>query len=114
MPNVTVFVTDTPTGNGYAITIDPYRAHVTAADNAIVWNSNYPITIELVYPAHFPQLVGHAYGTPQNSGAVADRAIVPNGTYHYKISILVDDRDPERKGRYKNIICIDPDYKVDR
>jgi len=114
MPTVAVSVTETPSRQGYVITIDPFCAHVTATDDVIVWQSNCQIMIELVHPAHFPEYVPNAYGTPQNSGHIAGPAVAPRGTYHYKINILVDDTDEERKGHYKNVICIDPDYKVDR
>ncbi len=48
------------------------------------------------------------------AGSCGAYGCAPNGTYHYKVNILVPDTDAEREGRYKNIICIDPDYKVDR
>jgi len=114
MPNVRVSVELTESGRGYDIVIDPYRAQITKDDQEIVWDSNCQIAIELDHPGHFPRFAAHAYGILQQSGLMAAPTVAPNGTYHYKVNILVPDTDAEREGRYKNIICIDPDYKVDR
>ena len=115
MATVTVFVRVSSSGSGYEIAIDPYRAHLTGTDDVIVWESNCEIMIEMAHPEHFPRFVQHGYGTHHNTDQLAvSKDVAPNGTYHYKLNILVPDTDAERKDHYKNIICIDPDYKVDR
>ncbi len=114
MPIVYVNVDETA-GSGYRISIEPFRVVVDDDGQAIIWESNCPIMIDLDRKEHFPHLVSHAFGTRQESGPIADRAVAPNGTYRYKIIILVGDTDAKRKAAgYQNVICIDPDYKVDR
>ena len=115
MPSVTVSVRVTTLGTGYNIVIDPYRAHLTPDNDVIEWDSDCEVMIEMAHPEHFPRFVQHGYGTHHNTEHLAvSKDVAPNGTYHYKINILVDDPEDGRRGHYKNLICIDPDYKVDR